>query len=152
MDFVEQENGMERSITQQEAAHMIELWSPRNSEGRTSMLNVDDVREVLSISEAEAMALLAQVRRETPIPFRRPRLTSLQATVLYATLGLSVLSGGSYAIWVAKLFLEGSRLGDGDVKGAILGALWSFLCIWYFRRPIKRVLTGLGRQVSQGMP
>jgi hypothetical protein len=152
MDVVKQENGNERSITQREAAEIIELWARRNSAARESMLSVDDVREVLSISEGEAIELLAQVRGKTPSLARTRRLTPVQTNALYAAIAVSVLNGGGYAIWVAKMFLEGSRLGDGDVKGAIIGALWSILCLWYFRRPIKRTLTGLGRQVSQGMP
>jgi len=151
MDVVKQENGIGRSITQREAAEIIELWARRNSEVRDSLLSVDDVRELLSISESEAVTLLAQVRRETPIVTRR-RLTPLQTKALYWTIGIWAVNGGSYAIWVAKMWLEGSRLGDGDVKAAIFGAIWSLLSIWYFRRPIKRTLTGLGRQLSQGMP
>lgn len=152
MEVAKHQDGVERAITEREAAEIIELWARQHSEAQASALSVGDVCEALSISDAEAMNLLAQVRGRSPALAPSRRLSPLPLAAIYAAAGISAVIGGSYTIWIMKMAIEGSRLGQGDVKGAVLGALWSVLCVWYFRRPIKRALTSLGRRVSQGMP
>ncbi len=125
------------SVTQEEAASMIELWT-RLDESE-ALLKLTDVSEALHISEGEAQGLLAQVRSKptsSALSTSRVRVTVLRGLLAVSLFLASLFIGGC----LADLHSGGHRLTATDWLTAAACATWIIVWLWYYRRPIRRVM------------
>jgi hypothetical protein len=131
------------TVTKEEAAAMIELWTREAEAQNAGAIDLRDVAEVLHISEGQAGVLLSRVRGETPSRktalhplLRLALLTLLAPTLVYSTAAIYVL--------LADLF-KGRPFEPLDLAGLLIALAWTVGWFRYLRRAFAPRLAALSR-------
>ena len=139
-----------RLVTQDEAAAMVALWSRHAEEAASGLLELRDVAETLHISESDASALLAQVRRSAR-PAKRPMAKPL-AAVLCFFLAMSLISSATAVCILGSDLFHGRHFEAIDAFCLWLHLAWVLGWITYYRRPLARAFGGVARRIETGKP
>ena len=135
-------------VTQEEASAVVELWARLDSNrSRANLLTIADLSESLQISEADAERLLHQVRSQGPATTAQatsePQDFAAVTVFGIFCLALSFLTAAVFMyLWLTHSYNRDER---SEYMTMGMAVAWCAGWAWYFRRPIKRAITGFFR-------